>query len=297
MSFQIETAFVEQYSNMITLLSQQQGSKLKDKVWVKNDKAERVFFEQIDEVDYQQISERHGDTPIMSTPHKRRAVTPTDIEWGDMIDKQDEVKMLIDPTSSYSINGSYALGRGYDDFIIEAATGTAYTGKRGTTATVLPSGQKIAVDLSGSNEGLTINKLIAAKSLFGQNEVDIMHPMNKLCYVWAQEQMDDLLKTTEVTSADYNSVKALVQGEVGSFMGFDFVQTQRTALNTSTDVRTNFAFAKSGLGLNVNMDITTNIGVDPGKKFNVRVYLCCSAGATRVEEEKVVQVLCDQSPA
>jgi len=296
MSYQIETAFVEQYSNMITILSQQKGSKLRDKVWVKTEQAERVFFEQIDEVDYQYNSDRHGDTPIMSTPHYRRAVTPQDIEWGDMIDKPDKVKMLIDPTSSYSINGTYTLGRGIDDFIIEAATGTAYTGKRGTTAVTLPATQKVAVDLSGANEGLTINKLIAAKSLFGQNEVDISHPMNVLSYVCAQEQLDDLLKTTQVTSADYNTVKALVQGDVNSFMGFDFVQTQRTAHNSSTDIRTNFAFAKSGIGLNINMDITTNIGVDPGKKFNVRVYLCLSAGATRVEEEKVVQVLCDQSP-
>ena len=297
MSVYIETAFREQYSNMITILSQQKGSKLRDKVWVKTDQAERVFFEQIDEVDYQEITERHGDTPIMSTPHLRRAVTPQDIEWGDMIDKQDKVKMLIDPTSSYSINASYTLGRGLDDFIIAAATGTAYTGKRGTTAVALPSTQKVAVDLGGANIGLTIAKLIAAKSLFGVNEVDIEHPMNKLCYVCAQEQKDDLLATTQITSSDYAAVKALVDGEVSRFMGFDFVQTQRTGHDSATDIRTNFAFAKSGLGLNVNMDITTNIGVDPGKKFNVRVYLCLSAGSTRVEEEKVVQILCDQSPA
>lgn len=296
MSIQIGTAFVEQYSNMITMLSQQQGSKLRDKVWVKTEQAERVFFEQIDQVEYQNNTERHGDTPIMSTPHLRRAVTPQDIEWGDMIDKQDKVKMLIDPLSTYSINGAYTLGRGVDDFIIEAATGTAYTGKRGTTPVVLPATQKVAVNLGGSNIGLTVAKLIAAKSLFGQNEVDIEHPMNKLYYVWSQEQEDDLLATTQVTSADYNSVKALVKGEVNSFMGFEFVKTQRLQHDATTDIRTNFAFAKSGIGLNVNMDITTNIGVDPGKKFNVRVYLCMSAGATRVEEEKVVQVLCDQAP-
>ena len=56
-------------------------------------------------------------------------------EYADLIDNQDKVRTLIDPTSSYAIAAAYALGRAVDDEIITAVTGTAYTGETGSTST------------------------------------------------------------------------------------------------------------------------------------------------------------------
>lgn len=296
MSYQVTTAFVEQYKNNIDILVQQEGSVLRPAVDVETITGDKAFFEQIGSVDAVEKTSRHSDSPYTEVPHARRSVTPADFHCGDYVDKLDKFKMLIDPTSEYAQAFAYALGRQIDQFIIDASIGTAYTGHTGTTATALPSSQKIAVNLSGSNEGLTLNKLIAAKSLFGQNNVDIRNPRNKLYFVCAQEEKDDLLKVTQVTSADYNTVKALATGEVNTFMGFEFIQTQLVALDSATDIRSCFAFAKSGIRLGMNAEIQTEMEKRADKSFAMYVYTCMSGGATRMEEEKVVQISCDESP-
>ena len=99
MSQQITTAFVEQFKNNVELLVQQKGSRLRDKVRVENVTGEKAYFEQIGAVEAAARTTRHGDSPLMDTPHARRSVTPTDYVWGDFIDKLDKFKMLIDLTS------------------------------------------------------------------------------------------------------------------------------------------------------------------------------------------------------
>lgn len=301
MSTQVTTSFVKQYSANMSMLAQQMGSRLRDKVRVENLVGEEMYIDQIGSVEAQEVTSRHGDSPQIDTPHSRRRVAGTPIEVGDFLDTFDKVQMLADPTSQYVRAGVYALGRKMDDFIIEAATGTAYTGKTGTTAVVLPSTQKVAVTVGAAsgytNSNLPIEKLIAARSLFGQNDVDLDDPENKLYMAVSQEQIDALLAEVEVTSADYNTVKALVKGEVNSFMGFEFIRTERLALDSSTDIRTCFAWAKSGICLAVNKDITTEIQKRADKRFSWYYYATCMAGASRLEEDKVVQISCDQSPA
>jgi len=291
MSFQITTAFVEQFGANLYMLSQQKGSRLRSCVDIETVKGEQAFFDQIGATEAIVRTSRHGDSPLVSTPHSRRRVGLADYEWGDMIDKEDKVRTLIDPANGYVQSGMYALGRSMDDVIIEAATGTAYTGKAGTTPVALPAGQIIA----NGNTGLSITKLIQAKSLFGQNDVDIDDPMNKLYMVVSQKQLDDLLAEEEITSADYNTVKALVKGEVNSFMGFEFKRTQRLAID-SDDIRTCFAFCKSGIKLGLGADMTARVAERPDKSFSWYAYASMSIGATRMEEVKVVRVDCDETP-
>ena len=298
MSFSITTSFVDQFSSNLVLLSQQKGSRLRKACRVENITGEEAFFDQIGSVDAVAITDRHGDSPLINTPHSRRRITPVDYEWGDLIDKLDKVKTLIDPASGYVRSGSYALGRSIDDEIISAATGTAYTGKAGGTSTVLPAGQKVAVTIGGGggNAGLNLEKLIAAKSLFGKNDVDLDDPENKLYFAVRQQQLDDLLAETEIKSSDFNAVKALVKGEVDSFMGFEFIRTERLANASATDITTCFAWSKSGICVGLNQDIMARVQERADKRFSWYAYACMSVGASRMEEEKVVQISCDESP-
>ena len=289
MSFQVTTAFVQQYSTNVALLLQQRGSRLRDCVTVGSytGKAAKAV-EQIGEVTAQVRSSRHADTPLISTPHDARWVHPTDYEWADMIDDQDKLRMLIDPTSPYAVNGAYALGRAIDSLIITAALGTAMTGENGSTSTVFDTAnQQIAV----GGTGLTIAKLRTAKKKLMANEVDVMN--DPLYIAVTAEQIEDLLATTEVTSSDYNTVKALVQGDVDTFMGFKFVHTELLGLDGSSDRRC-IAWAKSGLHLGIWNDITTKISERADKSYATQVYVKGTFGATRVEEGKVVEVLCDE---
>lgn len=295
MSFQITTAFVDQFSSNIQLLSQQKGSRLANLVESESVNGNQAFFDQLGSTEARLRTTRHSDSPLISTPHARRRCTMLDYDWGDMIDGVDKIRTLIDPAGKYTMNAAFALGRSKDDVIIEAATGTAYTGEKGATAVPLPNGQKVAVTVgTGSSAGLNIAKLIAAKSLFGKNEVE--YNEGDLNFVVTQQQLDDLLNITAVQSADYNTVRALVRGEVDTFMGFKFIRTQRLLLNTTTDVRTCFAFVKDGIRLGLGQDITTRVAERPDKCFSWYAYACMTLGATRMEEAKVVEVACDESP-
>lgn len=288
MSFEVTTAFVQQYSTNVGLLLQQRGSRLRDCVTVGSytGKAAKAV-EQIGSVTAQARTSRHADTPLISTPHDARWVHPTDYEWADMIDDQDKLRMLIDPTSPYAMNGAFALGRAMDSLIITAALGTSLTGENGSTSTAFDTAnQQIAVGATG----LTIAKLRAAKKILMQNEVDV--ESDPLYIAVTATQLDELLGTTEVTSADYNTVKALVQGTVDSFMGFKFIHTELLGLDGSGDRRC-IAWAKSGLHLGMWNDINTKISERADKSYATQVYVKGTFGATRTEEGKVVEIICN----
>jgi len=288
MSEFVTTAFVQQYTTNVQLLLQQRGSVLRDYCTVGSytGKAAKAV-EQIGAVTAQKKTSRHSDTPLISTPHDARWVFPEDFEWADMIDDQDKLRMLIDPTSPYAMNGAYALGRSLDDLIITAALGTAKTGENGSTDTAFATAtQSIAVGATG----LTVAKLRQAKRILTANEVDIAN--DPLYIAVTAQQIDNLLGTTEVTSADFNTVKALVQGDVDSFMGFKFVQIERLGLDGSGDRRC-FAWAKSGLHVGMWNDINTKITERADKSYATQVYVKGTFGATRTDEKKVVEIICD----
>lgn len=289
MSDQISTAFVQQYSTNVGLLLQQRGSKLRDAVSVGSytGKAAKAV-EQIGSVTAQPRTSRHSDTPLISTPHDARWVFPTDYEWADLIDDQDKLRMLIDPTSPYAINGAYALGRAMDNLIISAALGTAKTGENGTTSTVFDTSNQ-QVTVGGTPTGLTVAKLRSAKKILLANEVDV--EMDPLYIAVTAKQLDDLLGTTEVTSSDYNTVKALVQGQVDTFMGFKFIHTELLGVNGSSHRRV-VAWAKSGLHLGMWNDINSKIDQRADKSYATQVYVKGTFGATRTEEKKIVEILC-----
>ncbi len=288
MSFQVTTAFVQQYSSNVSLLLQQRGSKLRDCVTVGSytGKAAKAV-EQIGAVTAQARTSRHADTPLISTPHDARWVFPSDYEWADMIDDQDKLRMLIDPTSPYAMNGAYALGRAMDDLIISAALGTAMTGENGSTSTPFATAtQQIAV----GGTGLTVAKLRQARRILMTNEVDVM--ADPLYIAVTAVQLDELLGTTEVTSSDYNTVKTLVSGEIDTFLGFKFIQCERLGTDGSGDRRC-IAWAKSGLHLGMWNDINTKISERADKSYATQVYVKGTFGATRTEEKKVVEIICN----
>jgi len=290
MSSEITTAFVQQYSANVQMLAQQMGSRLREAVDVETVTGKHAYFDQVGSTSAQIRSSRHADTPQIDTPHSRRRVSLADYEWADLIDDQDKVRMLIDPTSSYAKAAAAAMGRSMDDVIITALGGTAYTGETGSTSTALPSTQKFAT--SNQSDGLTIAKLLDAKKKLDLKDVD---PSLKRYVVCGATQISDLLATTEVKNSDYNTVKALAMGQVDSFLGFKFIMSNRLNLDaTNTDDRLVFAFTEDAVKLAIGKDITARISERDDKSYATQVYYCMSIGATRMEEEKVVQIPCDE---
>jgi len=286
MSVQITTAFVEQYKSNVFHLAQQKGSKLRDAVRTESIVGKSHFFERIGSTAAVKRTSRHADTPRVDTPHSRRKVTMDDYDWADLIDDSDKVRLLISPQSEYAKAGAYAMGRTMDDVIIAAATGNAFGGVSGGSTIALPAGQKIA---HGST-GLTIAKLISAKEKLDAANVD---PDEARVLVCSAKQISDLLGTTQITSADFNSVKALVQGDIDTFMGFKFIRSERLGTDSNGN-RQVLAFTNTSIGLALGKDIQTKISERADKNYSTQVYLCMTIGATRVEDEKVVEIACTE---
>ena len=286
MSTQITTAFVNQFSANVQMLSQQMGSLLRDAVDVESVNGEKAFFDQVGSTAAIKKTSRHADTPLVETPHTRRMVTMSDYEWADLIDEQDKVRLLIDPTSTYGRAAAAAMGRAMDDEIIAAALGTAKTGKDGGTDTALPAGQKIA----HGSAGLTIAKLVSAKELLDAASVDPSIPRH---IVVSPKQISDLLNNTTVTSSDFNTVKALAQGEINSFVGFNFIVSNRLTTDSNSD-RQVIAFAQDGLKVGMGKEPMAKIDERADKSYATQVYYCQTLGATRMEEEKVVEIACNE---
>ena len=291
MSQQITTAFVQQYSANVQMLSQQMGSRLRDAVRLETVVGKNAFIDQIGSVTAQLRSSRHADTPQIDTPHQRRRLSIASYEFADLIDDQDKVRMLIDPTSSYAQAAAAAMGRAMDDVIITAALGTASTGETGSGSATLDATANM-VGSASSNDGLPIAKLTEAKRKIDLNAVD---PSIPRYIAVGPKQIEDLLGTTQVTSSDFNTIKALVQGDVDTFMGFQFIMTNRLSID-SNDIRSCFAWAEDGITLGIGKDVQARIDERNDKGYATQVYYCMDIGAVRMEEAKVVKIFCDETP-
>ncbi len=284
MSFQITEAFVQQYSANFMTLAQQKESRLEMCVNVESGiVGASKAIERIGAADAYQLTSRHADTTYVDTPHSRRWLDLYDYAWSDLVDEMDKIKMLTDPTSPYLQAGVMALNRKKDDVIIAAMGAAARTGS-GTT--VFKSGNKIA----NGNTGMTVAKLITAKQLLDEAEVGDDEPR---FIVTTSEQISDLLSISSglmPSSADYNTVRALVAGEIDTYLGFKFIRSER--LPKASTIRSCYAFTRNAMTLGIGKDITTSIDVLPTKNQSVQVYARMSLGAVMMEEERIVQIAC-----
>jgi hypothetical protein len=197
-------------------------------------------------------------------------------------DPAEALQMLIDPKSTYMQAKAAAAARKVDKIIIDALEGTAYAGKTGTTATSLPSAQKITT-------GAVLNKakVLRTKGILDAAEVD---PEDRY-FVHAAVQLEDMLATTEVASSDYNSVKALIQGELnGTWVGFKWVHSEQ--LTKASSVRYCLAFQKKGIQLAIQKEAEGRLDERKDKNYAWQVYMRIVLGAVRLEEERVVQIAC-----
>lgn len=305
MSFQADTAFVKQFNSTVSVLLQQKGSRLRSAVTEESMTGEEQFFEQVGPVAAQEVTTRHGDSPLISTPHDRRRVTLRFFDWGDLIDNFDKVRMLINPSSPYTQNAVNALGRAIDDVLMGAGTsgesaitqdttmgsrgvfyGAAFSGKAGATSNAFPAGQKVAVNFGGTNVGLTVPKLIESRRLFAAGNIDL--DVEEMYAAISSRGLSDLLNTTQVTSADFSGVRALVGGNVDSLLGYTFRRTERLPQDgTSWGYP---VWCKSGIKLGIAKEIQTEVAQRPDKRFSWYVYACMGVGGVRMEEPKVVQI-------
>lgn len=174
-----------------------------------------------------------------------------------------------------------AIGRRQDQIVLSALANS------GTSLTV-------GNDVGGSDTNMNVAKLRQAKGLMDKNNV----PPTDRHIIIHSNGLQSLLAETAVTSSDFNTVKALVNGELNTFLGFQFhVIGDRTegglAIDGSLD-RTCFAFHKDAIGYAEGIAPKTEINYIP-EKTSWLVASMLSAGATTIDAEGIVSIVARES--
>lgn len=302
---------VKQYSSNVFHLSQQKASRLAPFVRRETQNSEESFYDRIGAVKAMKKTGRHSDVTFQDTPHSRRRVTTEDYFYADLVDKEDKLRIIMNPESEYAQAAKMSLGREMDDVIVDAALGLAYTGKEGGSTAALENKHKVACfdGATTTGVGLNIESLRAIKKKFFQNEVE----EGDLYFAISAEQLDNMLGDDKIINSDYAVVKALVQGDIDSYMGFKFIRLERLPLTDAAityDVtngsvgagtgtlpagaRRVFAWKRDGLLLSTANSVKARITERPDKHYAHQVYAEMAIGAVRMEEEKVVEVFCKE---
>lgn len=301
MSVNIPTHFVQEYSTNIQLLLQQKGSKLRPFVTSDTYVGKQASpVDQFGAIAMQDVTSRFAAMGRVDAPTDRRWVFPVDSDLPQLIDSFDKLRLLTDPESAYVQNAVFAAGRRMDDHIIDNLFADAKTGENGgtttsfgTTTTATTGGRNVAVAHgAAAAAGLTVAKLREAKRALMEFEVEV--DTDPLICIVNSKQHDDLLAEAQVISTDFNDKPVLVEGKITRFLGINFIHSER--VDTGTDdaagtSRMTPVFAKSGMHLGLWNDITTDI--DQRKDLQGlpwQAYVYMTAGATRLEENKVIRV-------
>lgn len=298
MSVNITTFYVQEYARILNELVQQRDSRLRKGCTEQRYEGKAGSpVEQVGAIAMQQVTSRYQPMGRVDAPTDRRWVYPSDFDLPQLLDSFDKLRLLIDPKSKFVQNAHFAANRQFDDLIISAMFGTAKTGETGSTSVTFPSSQIVSVSQgAASATGLTVAKLREALRILRANEAipDNDQPTDVYC-VAGSKQLDNLLAEVQVVSSDFNPGSAVLkEGRIERFLGIEFIHSERLptgtddASGTSTKVG---LWQKEGMHLGLWNDITTDVAQRKdlqGLPWQAYVYM--TAGATRIEEKRCVQI-------
>lgn len=278
----IDQAYIQTYERTVRHLAQQGVSRLRMYVTERPVGGENHNWERLGVAPDAQLKVNGVLTPTPENDNdwSRRVSVAKTRHTATTSEQEDPSLMLVDPNSNLASSQAAAMKRAYDDEIIAAATGDSLDGDGAPV--VFPASQTVGDGTSP----ISFDIVTEVTEKFLENDID---PDEPKVFVVGPTQIRKLLQLTEVTSADYVALKALINGEVAFWMGYTWICSTRLTA-PSVDELTCFAMTKRALGLQVNKDIWTKVAEDPTNSFAWRIYTATTMGATRVEDEHIVQV-------
>jgi hypothetical protein len=294
MASQIPTFYVSQFSSNIALKLQQEGSVLRSCVMNGTHVGSQASpVDQFGAVVGNKVVGRYNPMTRVDAPTDRRWVFPQDYDLPQLLDSFDQLRMLIDPMSSYVTNATFALGRNMDDEILAGLLNANFTGNSGTTSTTLGSGQVVGVNQgAASATNMTVAKLREGRRILMANNLNM--DREELYIALNATNIDSLLAETQVISSEFNDQKVLVNGKLTKFLGVNIVHTELLTTGTDDQSGTSTAcpmWAKSGAYLGIWGDIMSSIDRRTDLQgIPLQAYVKGTFGATRLEEKKVVKI-------
>ena len=240
-------------------------------------------------------TERAGPSRPSDIPTYQRWVRPRPYDKVTIYDEFDDVALgdLPDPEGPAVVTHATVANRNKDIVLINGAVGTNYIGANGTTTQSLLAANQIAVSFGngGVNIGLTLKKMTQARFVLDTNEV----PQEDRYFAYSAKQLNNLLTNVDqVANYLYNEVKALVDGKIQRFLGFDFKMTQLLPA-TAAGVRTNIFWQKRFLMMGIGRDTRTHVDILPTQQHAVQIRSVMLLDLTRMEEAGVGTVANDET--
>ena len=219
------------------------------------------------------------DVSPLNVSYSQATVTLADWIAAEYSDIFNQAKVNFDERAELVQVVGKAIGRRADQLIIDALAGS------GTSLSV-------SNDIGGTDTNLNVAKLRKAKALLDTANV----PMGDRYLLIHAENLQALLTETAVTSTDFNTVKALVQGEVDTFLGFKFLtigdRTEGGLVGGGSAAdRKCWAWHKTAVGMAEGMGIRSEINYIP-EKTSWLVASMLSAGATTIDAGGIVEIIC-----
>ncbi len=195
-----------------------------------------------------------ADAIAMNVEHGLISCTLSDWDANEYTDIFNSVEVNFDEVKELAKTIAGALGRRDDQLKINAMSAGTYS----ATPVQGTSGGLVGTDVGGTASGLNVDKLRKAKRFMDDNEV----PAEGRHIACSAEGLEQLLGQTQVTSSDYNTVQALVKGEVNTFLGFEFHivgKRKEGGLPKTSTLRDGFAWHESAIGYANGIDMTTSV--------------------------------------
>jgi|TARA_R110000796_G_scaffold30123_4_gene80817 hypothetical protein len=219
------------------------------------------------------------DVTPLNVTYGQVTATMTDYIAAEYSDIFQQSHINFDERSELVQVVSKSIARRMDQLCIDAMVGNAGT----TVATTVGP---------GGNTDMNIEKLRATAKSMNQNNV----PSEGRYLLMHSTQLDSLLGEQEITSQDFASVKALVRGEIDSFMGFKILtmgdRDEGGIPKPST--RNCFAWHKDAMGYAESMSQKTEVNYVP-EKTSYLVSSMFSAGAVTIDDAGLIQISCTEA--
>jgi len=288
----LNQTLVTQFTDMVNLEAQQTESFLRSRVLTKPVKGKRFDWQNLSATDDNEQTARHQLVALGDPQHERRGAIVKTYHQVWVVDRQDDLQSLVELGSPYVKSLAQTMARRFDRVAAAAALGSVLTGEEFATTT---SASTDGVQTVDATAGFTYDKCREIVDQFYEKGVGLTAD-EKLYLAISNQEHNQLLNEIELISGDYTKEYAVEKGRITNVLGMDVIvfpsspKNSDPILNVASSVRSNFAFASTGICVGINSDIEVRIEDRPDLIDTKQVKALFRIGALRTEGSKVVKV-------
>jgi hypothetical protein len=285
-----------QYTTALELLLQQTMSHLRGRCKSGTHVGKMASpVQQIGVLEFKSPVGRYSPLQFQLPNYTRRWVFPNDRDLPVPVDTFDELKTIVDPKGAIAQAVTAAGNRFFDDLLIGAFFASASTGVDSSSLSTesWPTSTYVVSDTfdSAASSGMIYGKVVEAMRILRHYQALENSPM--VTMACGSQQESDLKKQAVVMSKDFNDAPVVSDGKVTRIAGVDIIYSERLNTSSSSTLRNCPVWVEDGMYLGIWKDMSTR--VDERKDLSSipwQLYSMISAGATRLQLGKVIQINC-----